>query len=72
MFSALGTARMNIWSREDSKMERQREQLGVSGLTGGQPSALLGMKLAGTGSCSIPACWEQAEVCQGAGENSAI
>lgn len=53
-------------------MERQQEQLGVSGLTGGQPSALLGMMLAGTRSCSIPACWEQAEVCQGPGENSAI
>lgn len=72
MFSAFGTARMDIWSRGDSKMERQQEQLGVSGLTGGQPSALLGTMLAGTGSCSIPTRQEQAEVCQGTGENSAM
>lgn len=53
-------------------MERQWEQLGVSGLTGGQPSTLLGMMLAGTGSCSIRAYGEQAEVCQGPRENSAV
>jgi len=53
-------------------MHRQQEQWGVSGLTGGQHRALLGVMLAGTASCSISACWEQAGVYQGPRENSAI